>query len=122
MVELDKWLPLGTLLHLTFPAANDSALVTVVRATLTDDFTPRYGVACLHSELPYADLFSASESLGGDDDLACPRRLQWPAARSDIRRVYRALARKMHPDVGGTDARFCTLHQAYLDAMAIASR
>jgi hypothetical protein len=122
MVELDKWLPLGTLLHLTFPAANDSALVTVVRSTLSDDFTRRYGVACLHSELPFADLYSASESLGEDDDLPCPIGLQWPAARSDIRRIYRTLARKMHPDVGGTDARFRTLHQAYLDAMAVAAR
>jgi hypothetical protein len=122
MVELDKWLPLGTLLHLTFPAANDSALVTVVRSMLSDDFTRRYGVACVHSELPYADLYNLSGSLADEDDLSCPFGLQWPAARSDIRRVYRTLARRMHPDAGGTDARFRTLHQAYLDALAVAAR
>ena len=122
LLELGHWLPLGTLLHLSFPRANDSTLATVVRTSFNDDFTRRYGLACLHSELPIADLCMSDGSFAEDEDHTAPLEWRWPAARCDIRRVYRSLARKMHPDVGGTDACFRSLHQAYLDAMAVAAR
>lgn len=115
LLEIESWLPLGTLLQLSFPLVDDATLVTVVRTSLSDDFVRRYGVACLHSEMPLAEL-----SVG--DDQTRPLGLNWPSTRSDIRRVYRTLALKMHPDAGGTDARFRSLHREYVHALAVATR
>jgi hypothetical protein len=76
----------------------------------------------LHCDLPIAELIGVCDPPVDDGLTSCPASWKWPAVRSEIRRVYRSLARKMHPDAGGTDASFRTLHQAYLDAMAVAAR
>jgi hypothetical protein len=115
LLEFESRLPLGTLLQLSFRNSEEPTLVAVVRTSLSVDFTRRYGVACLHSEIPLSKLML-------DVDDAPHLGFQWPATRSDIRRVYRSLALKMHPDAGGSDDRFRTLHREYENAIAVATR
>ena len=119
LIELATRLPLGTLLQLQPIEGDGATLVAVVRTGLADDFTRRYGVECFHDELPverFLDVESIA-SLGSE-----MFGLRWPTTRSEIRRAYRSLALKLHPDVGGSDAGFRTLHQAYVDALAIAGQ
>ena len=118
LIELASRLPLGTLLQLDPLSADVSSLVTVVRTGLADDFTRTYGVACFHGELQVERFFDPQAAECDERD---PLALRWPATRSEIRRAYRSLALKFHPDVGGTEAGFRSLHQAYVDALNVAS-
>ena len=113
LIELGVWLPLGTMLQLSCSETSDVALVAVVRSDLGRDYERRYGVSCLQGVLPAPQTSGEStSSVAPRDDLR-----RWPAIRKDIRRHYRSMALRLHPDVGGSDERFCALHRAYAEAM-----
>jgi len=120
LIELGVWFPLGTMLQLSFVDVPDQALVAVVRSDFGRDYERRYGVACLQGTIQLPTSNDELDSYRDDPEKCDSDQWRWPALRKDIRRQYRSMALRLHPDVGGTDERFRALHRSYAEAMEAA--
>jgi hypothetical protein len=118
-MEFEGRIPVGALLRVRMGESGGETLVAVVRTDFGPDFVRRYGVACVHGDM-LQDLGIKPDSTTEAIDDSLTRR-RWPSLKCEIRRWYRALARKAHPDAGGTDEQFRLLQESYEEALAAAA-
>jgi hypothetical protein len=107
LIETPAPCRVGSLAYLSMPAS-PAVLVRVARRDgLPSD--NRYGLAALHMPICIPPLLGSDEH--SEVSMNQSLDVSWPCSAEEIRRAYRASAKRLHPDVGGTEAEFIELNR-----------